>query len=169
QTAARVPAQGAVEPPLEELAHPRLAAPRRQRGADDRGDELLPRLPEDLELEGLLGTEVREESGLAHPGGAGELADGQAAEADAVGRLDPVHQNAVPRGGSLGHGDKIVRPCDLGKWVPVPTHSSPPWWPGESTCRSRSFSSPSRNSSTRSGSRRRRNVSSWLTTRTAPR
>ena len=70
------------EPVVDERADARLAAGLLQRGGDDERDEALDRLVEDRDLEVLLGGEVGEEAALRHPHVLGELADGDALEAD---------------------------------------------------------------------------------------
>ena len=97
------------EPALEQRADSGLAT-RLAQGRDHHVvDELTRGFLDDCDLEGFLGTEVREQAGLGEAGRLGEPTDREAGDPDDVRELERLCEDRLPGLFSLRHESIIVR------------------------------------------------------------
>lgn len=98
-----------VHPSIEQRAHAQLAAAHRQRRLDDEVDEASGSRLEHLDLEGLLGSEVREQTALGEMEFAGEPANGEIAQPDLASEGHRVIENRQPGRLALAHAVSLIR------------------------------------------------------------
>jgi hypothetical protein len=92
------------QPALEQRPQSGLAARFGERGADDLIDELRRRVLQDLDLQGLLRPEMREQPALGKAQFVGEVADGQAGETELTGEARGALEDGRP--GALTFGER---------------------------------------------------------------
>ena len=102
---------------LEHRAHAGLAAGLAERGQHDLLQEQASSLFDDGDLEGFLGTKVREQAALGQPGCLGEAADRESGDADQVRELERSRQDRLPGVVAFRHDLRIERSCDLSSRV----------------------------------------------------